>query len=285
MAEMLDIAEQRNPSQRLENPFRLGDIPIITIEEGIEAYREQEWVNIYNQAVELIQKEKIDEAKEKIEVAILIHPKKSENYSTMAAIYLEKNDMQNALQIVNRGLDADDTNSMLYQMKGDISSRNKDLVSAETSYKKAIVYSDDPGPIMRKLLFIFIDMGDNEKAIDYSNELLDKYPNDSDLYYNIGVLYQRLTLDTFDPAREIFLTLSQESSKKDVINTYNKFVQARKYAYNSKDYFLQASDLELDENLSTREAVKEMGKLMDQIDDLFVPSIRETARSKSIELN
>ena len=115
-------------------------------------------------------------------------------------------------------------------------------------------------------------------------ELLNKYPDDADLYYNIGVLYQRLTLDTFDPARDLFLTLSEDSSVDDIIKTYNNFTQARKYAYNSKDYFLQASDLELDEKLSTKEAVREMAKLMDQIDDLFVPSIRETARSKSIEL-
>ena len=52
----------------------------------------------------------------------------------------------------------------------------------------------------------------------------------------------------------------------------------------SKDYFLQSSDLELDENLYTHEAVSEMSKLMDQIDEIFIPSIRETARSSGIEL-
>ena len=134
-------------------------------------------------------------------------------------------------------------------------------------------------------MFVYIDMGDNQRAINYSNELLDKYPNDPDLYYNVGVLYQRLTLETFDPALELFLGTSKESSPEIIKEVYNSFVRARKYAYNSKDYFLQASDLELDENLSTREAVSEMGKLMDQVDDIFVPSIRETARSAGVELN
>ena len=128
-------------------------------------------------------------------------------------------------------------------------------------------------------------MGNNQKAIDYANKLLDKYPNDADLYYNVGVLYQRLTLDMFDPTRKLFLKTTDDSSPKIIKEVYASFVRARKYAYNSKDFFLQASDLELDENLSTRDAVSEMGKLMDQIDDIFMPSIRETARSAGIKLN
>ena len=35
---------------------------------------------------------------------------------------------------------------------------------------------------------------------------------------------------------------------------------------------------------STHQAVSEMDKLMDQIDEIFIPSIRETARSAGIEL-
>ena len=37
MAEMLNIAEQRNPNQPLETPFKLGDNPVQTIGEGVEA--------------------------------------------------------------------------------------------------------------------------------------------------------------------------------------------------------------------------------------------------------
>ena len=52
---MLDIAEERNTDQLLETPFKLGDIPVTTIGEGVLAYRDQEWAKIYNQAVEYIQ--------------------------------------------------------------------------------------------------------------------------------------------------------------------------------------------------------------------------------------
>jgi len=348
MAEMLTLAEQRNPDQPLEKPFKLGDTPVETTREGVEAFRDQEWTKVYNKAVDYIKKDKIDKAKKKIEIAILIHPKKGENYSTLATIYIENENIDAALETANRGLGADYTNSLLYQIKADLLLHGDSLLAsdpkllnlalkkAEESLLKAIEYSDDPGPIMRKLLFVYIDMGDNQRAIDYSNELLDKYPNDADLYYNVGVLFQRLTVQMFDPTRKLFLSTTEESSPKTIRNVYNSFVTTRKYAYNSKDYFLQASDLESNVDLdkeellllfksakqgndvssyklikkykldienytleefekildqlgsknveSTHQAVSEMDKLMDQIDEIFIPSIRETARSAGIEL-
>ena len=36
----------------LEDLFLLGDKPILTIKDGVEAIRDQEWITVYNQAVE-----------------------------------------------------------------------------------------------------------------------------------------------------------------------------------------------------------------------------------------
>ena len=285
MAEMLNIAEQRNPNQPLETPFKLGDEPVQTIGDGVEAFRDQEWTKIYNNAVDLIQREKIEDAKQQIETAILIHPKKGENYTTLVAMYIQEENMDMALSTADRGIEKAPENSMLYQMKADILVQNSDLKLAKELYLQSIEFSNDPGPIMRKLLFVYIDMGNNQKAIDYSNELLNKYPNDADLYYNVGVLYQRLTLELFDPARGLFMETTPEYEPATIKGVYDSFKPTRQSAYNSKDYFMQASDLELDENLSTHEAVSEMRKLMDQIDEIFIPSIRETAHSAGIELD
>ena len=170
---------------------------------------------------------------------------------------------------------------------GDISLQKNELESARDLYYKSIEYSDDPGPIMRKLLFVYIDMGDNQKAIDYSNELLDKYPNDANLYYNIGVLYQRLAKDIQIRSKENFNRLNEmDSPPEDLISqVYSDFREVRKYANNAKDYFYEASDLEKDENLDTKHAISEMKSAMDQMDDIFIPSIRKIAKSAGVELN
>ena len=348
MAEMLDIAEERNIDQLLETPFKLGDTPVTTIGEGVLAYRDQEWAKIYNQAVEYIQKaeggskkdkqlkeelillfreakegsnianydliknynldisdmnldqfksaldqtqlpdpKKIKKAKEKLEIAILLHPSKGENYSTLAAIHLKNEDMDAAVATANRGLEADDTNSMLYELKADISLQRDDLDLARDLYLKSIEYSDDPGPIMRKLLFVYIDMDDNEKAIDYSNELLDKYPNDANLYYNVGVLYQRLAKDIQVRSKENFNKLNEmDTPSEELINqVYAEFREVRKYAHNAKDYFYEASDLEQDDNLDTKHAISEMKSAMNQMDDIFIPSIRKIAKTAGVVLD
>ena len=148
----------------------------------------------------------------------------------------------------------------------------------------AIENTDNPGTIMRQLVFLYIDKGETQKAIDYSSVLLNKYPNDPDLYFNIGVLFQRLALEAFDPARELYLALSENPILEDLNQIFNQFSDSRKYAYNARDYFLQASDLEIEGDGSSGKAAKEMRKLMKQIDDIFIPSIREIARSQNIDL-
>jgi len=287
VAEMLNIAEKRNSDQLLESPFKLGDTPVTTIGEGVLAYRDQEWVKIFNNAVDLIQREKIEDAKKQIEIAILLHPSKGENYSTLAAIHLKNQDMDAALNTVNRGLETDNTNSMLYQIKADISIQRDELESARELYLKSIENSEDPGPIMRKLLFVYIDMGDNERAIDYSKELLDKYPNDANLYYNVGVLYQRLAKDIQERSKENFNRLNEMDIPSEVLinQVYAEFREVRKYAHNAKDYFYEASDLEQDENLDTKHAISEMKTTMNQMDDIFIPSIRKIAKTAGVVLD
>jgi len=287
MAEMLDIAEERNADQLLETPFKLGDTPVTTIGEGVLAFRDQEWVKIFNNAVDLIQKDKIEKAKGKLEIAILLHPSKGENYSTLAAIHLRNEDSDAALITADRGLEADNSNSMLYELKADISVQKNELDSARHLYSKSIEYSDNPGPIMRKLLFVYIDMGNNQRAIEYSNELLDKYPNDANLYYNVGVLYQRLAKGIQIRSKENFNKLNEMDSPSETLisQVYSDFREVRKYASNAKDYFYEASDLEKEENLDTKHAIFEMKSAIDQMDDIFIPSIRKIAKSAGVELD
>ena len=147
---------------------------------------------------------------------------------------------------------------------------------------KAIVFSDDPGPIKIKLLNTYIELGENELAIDFSDELLYQYPDDPNIYYNVGVVYQRLSTEIYDGNLNQFNTM--DLAPEDILNLYKSYKQAREYSYNSRDYFLQASDLEMEENNSTLEAAKDMKKIMGNIDDIFIPSIKKTARAAGVEL-
>jgi len=344
MAAMLDEAVRRNPSQQLEKSIIFDkENVLLTIEEGVEIYRAEEWGKLYNLSVDYFQKKQYKLAIQNLEIAILMNPNRGESYGTLAAIYLQEgtdsiseglkrkiillckeakkgNESAITQLVVDYNIDINEINnietvdfeqllnsggrgrikakevailgtnnapeySINYQVLADISEKEGDLDAAEQYYEIAIENTDNPGPIMRQLVFLYIDKGETQRAIDYSDVLLNKYPNDSDLYFNIGVLFQRLALEAFDPARELYLALSVAPSVEDINQAFNQFNNSRKYAYNARDYFFQASDLEIEGDRSSSGAAKEMRKLMKQIDDIFIPSIREIARSQKIELN
>ena len=41
-------------------------------------------------------------------------------------------------------------------------------------------------------------MGQFEDAIGYSMKAIREYPNDPDIYYNVGVLYQKMAIELFE---------------------------------------------------------------------------------------
>ena len=67
--------------------------------------------------------------------------------------------------------------------------------------------------------------------------------------------------------------------------TYRGFKQLRIYANYAKDYFYEASDLEEEKISGTKNAISDMKRAIKQMDDIFIPSIQETARSSGIELD
>ena len=192
MAKMLEIAYNRNPEQKLERPFALDGQPVITIRQGIEAYREQEWGSLYNSAVEKFQSQEFNKSMEILNLAILMNPGRGETYGTLAALYLQQENTNAAKETANNGIKFAPNFSLNYQVLADIATKEGDFDVAEEYYHAAISKSDDPGPIMRQLILLFIDKGENQKAINYSEELLNKYPDDADLYFNIGVSYMGL---------------------------------------------------------------------------------------------
>ena len=286
MAEMLDEAVRRNPTQQLERPIVIDrDNIFLTIEEGVKTYREEEWSKLYNLSVEYFQKDEFELAIQNLGIAIKMDPSRGESYGTLAALHLQKENPYKAKEIALVGSKNAPRYSLNYQVLADIAIKAENLDEAEKYYETAIENTDAPGPIMRQLIFLYIDKGETQRAIEYSDVLLNKYPNDPDLYFNIGVLFQRLALEAFDPARELYLALPNLPTLDDVKPVFDRFSNSRKYAYNARDYFLQASDLEIEGDGSSGRAAIEMRKLMKQIDEIFVPSIREIARSQNIDLN
>ncbi len=274
MADMFDRANSIDPETRLEKPIIIDGNIFSTVSEGAGAYREQEWGRIFNKAVE--EKDNNDKAIKFLQLAIKVYPKKSNTYGYLATIYMDNNNLDLAEKTAKAGLEINHEDLLILQVVASISQKNGQLNEAVKYMEQALVVAEDKGNILKKLIYLFIDIEDFETAIEYSMKAIREYPNDPDIYYNVGVLYQKMALALFEPARSRFVEESNKEKwdKEIMISIYNDFANARSLCVDAKDYFLDSADLEGDDSGSAH-AVAEMKKTINQLDNIFIPSVRD----------
>ena len=293
MADMLNEAEKRNKEQKLEKPIILDpdnitkETLLLTIGQGVKAYREEAWTMIFNQAIELINLSDNEIALSKLELCLKMDNSRPETYNALVGYYAEKGDFNKALNYVETGLNIN-PNAALYEIKAKLLQNQGSLNDAEDMYLKAMdLVANDTEKLLslkKQLIFVYIDMNKNQKAIDISNELLNIYYDDPDLYFNVGVLYQRLATKLYDEAALLFKEFNDGDSNIDIQLMYNQFVACMNYGKQSKEKFLEANDLET-EDTGSREAAAEMRKLVKQIKEIYIPSIEEIAKNSGLNLN
>ncbi len=276
MAEMFEEALRRNPEQKLESPFIVEGEYIGTVEQAISIYRDQEWGEAFNEGVRLYNEQDIDGAIKKFELAVLILPTDGRTYGTLSALYLNRDNVDKARELIKKGLKYAPEDEQVLLAAASLAKQEKDNLKAIDYFKAAIKVSKDPGPIMRNLIFLYIDLEDYEQAIEYSMEAMKEYPFDADIYYNVGVLYQKMALNAFDKARDDFLVQAdlEHPEQAKLQEIYDGFYSSLKYSQEAKDYFQQTVDLETEDTGATK-AVKEMKKLIEQLRNIFLPAVEE----------
>ena len=130
----------------------------------------------------------------------------------------------------------------------------------------------------------------SDYQLNYFQELLNIYYDDPDLYFNVGVLYQRLATQLYDDATNLYKLINEDPNNpilegnQSIEKMYQYFNQSMNYAQQSKEKFLEANDLET-EDTGSREAAKEMRKLVKQIKEIYIPSVKEMGKNQGIILN
>mgnify|MGYP002629588786 CR=1 FL=1 len=276
MAEMFDETMRRNPDQRLERPFTVEDQVVNTVGEAVGIYREQEWSSAFNKGVQFYNEKDMDKAILNFELSSKIDSKNGRSYSTLAALYIELKDLSKAKMLIKKAMEIDPKDEQAIIIAGNIATLEDDKLGAIRYYLQAADLSKKPAPIMKKLIFLYIDLEEYDQAIEYSMKVLKSYPYDSDIYYNIGVLYQRLASNHFNDSRDKFVVISDmdEWDQGELQEIDVSFKQARLYSVEAREYFQQACDLETMDS-GACDAASEMKKLKIQLDTIFIPAVEE----------
>ena len=289
MNEMLDIAINRNPSQTIERPFRLDDGTVVkTIDQAVPIYKEQIWMNLFNQAVELIDSEQLDKATNKIILAQSVL-EKVDNYITACILFLQLDDMENAKKNLNSALKLEPNNARVLEIAGDLAQNDEDFETALNYYSKALDVENlkNEPELIEKLIFVNVELEQYVEAILLSDKLLDNSPDDADTYFNVGVIYQRLASNLYDETvNEWKQIINQDKPlSSDIKENYNNFIQTLDFVKSALDYFMDSSMLEEDENIQTEQAIAEMKRTSKSIKNIYLDSIRQIAKDNNVDIN
>ena len=137
MASMLDEAMKRNPEQKLERPIVLDEVVITTINEAVNVYKEELWVNVYNGALSFYEKGSQDKAMDQFLLALNIDPSRISTYIVLAKFYKEDNNLDKAHSMLE---DAFKINKMTSEDKAELLLIKAELYRDEGDSESALAH-------------------------------------------------------------------------------------------------------------------------------------------------
>jgi len=299
MNNMLDLAMQKNPEENLERPMRLDDGKVLkTIADAVPVYKEEIWMNSFNKTVSLVDAQKFEAALEEINFAKSIL-EKSDNYITSTLINLQlardksnNKYMDSAKKDLNKALELDSNNYRALQIYGDLEFDAGNFKDARDYYQKALSGTKNEGVISdlkQGLIYIHVELKEYDKAISLSDEVLASNPDNADIYFNVGVIYQRLGNTFYEEMIENYkqITSADSVSSEAIKMIYQNAQKTLEIVNLAKDYFMDASSLEIDDINAgqNNNAISDMKRLRKNIKDVYILSIEKIAKDNNINLD
>ena len=137
------------------------------------------------------------------------------------------------------------------------------------------------------MIYIYVELENYTEAINLSEELLSTNLDDPDIFFNVGVIYQRLASIYYDKGFEDY-NLNNSSDDIDAVTIQSicsDFKRAYEMTQKALNYFMDSSMVEESENTSTDAAITEMRRLRKNLKEIYIPSIEKIAADNNIELN
>ena len=298
MSEMLDEAMRRNPEQKLEEPKYLTDPKNITrdnvkesiaytIEQAVVAYREDLWVNLYNEGLNLYGSGNPDEAIKQFELALKVDPLKIKTYIILAKYYIENDRISDAHQMLDKAFELDDIGkedkSELLLIKAEIYKGDDNKDEALKFYELAY---NETGSISSVLAIFQLHLMQEDylKAINWgeiamNNRMKIDRMYFKDLLYNLGLAYRGAGSVYYDQGVEVITKINNGnnilfSEKKDAINNLKVAVE---YFSEGRLYFLDAY---AEDQEGADETAKYMKEIIKLTNETYIPFLDDNTPDK-----
>ena len=278
MAIMLEEAMKRNPTQQLERPLTIDNKILKTVEEAVGRFRKELWVNLYNGALSLYEKNNFEEAMKQFYMALDVDPLNSTTYIALAKFHKENENFEEAINIINSGLQLEnisiEAKTELYLIEAEIDKEQQNYPSALSKYKNAYNETASITSIL-SILEINLITENYLEAIEWGERAMGNRAQLDPSYfgyllYNIGLAYRGAGSQYYDKAADIINMINEGedvglSLKTDGLNNLNL---SKENFSTARDYFLDA-DVEEMEEAGPRE--KQMKNIIKEINSVYIP--------------
>tara|TARA_Y100001970_G_scaffold293486_1_gene440635 strand:+ start:8016 stop:9134 length:1119 start_codon:yes stop_codon:yes gene_type:complete len=278
MAKMLDEAMKRNPTQILERPLTLDNKILKTIEEAVDVYKAELWVNLYNSALSLYEKGNLEKSMELFNIALSVDPLNASTYIVLAKFHKESNDLEKAKSIIKSGLQLDEMNieskTELYLIDAEINKEQGDYNAALLTYKKAYKETGSITSILA-ILEVNLMIENYLEAIEWGETAMTNRAKLDRSYfghllYNIGLAYRGAGSVYYDKAADVINKMNDGENIGLALKTesLNNLKLSKENFSNARDYFLDA-DVEGMDDANSR--AKQMKNIIKEINNVYIP--------------
>mgnify|MGYP001453544898 CR=1 FL=1 len=279
MAAMLAEAIKRNPNQTLERQITLDDgTRLTTIKDGVDAYRSQLWVNLYNGALSLYENGDQEKAMEQFTLALTVDPTNVQTYIVLAKFNKENNDLKKSKELIDNaysltGLTVE-TKTELLLIKAEIYKAEGNMDEAMNYYELA--YNEN-NSITSILAILEINLVNENylKAIDWGERAMSNRAQLDRSYfghllYNIGLAYRGAGSIYYDNAADIINQINNGNEIQLVTKTegINNLKLSKENFSRAREYFL---DAEVEEMQDAGDRAKQMKNIIKEINNVYIP--------------
>jgi Tfp pilus assembly protein PilF len=119
-----------------------------------------------------------------------------EAYYGLAHTYLSMNEPERAVGVLEKALEADPSNSIVYRDLGLIAIQNNNIEPAELFFTKAIELSPETAELYKPLASLYMSLGEREKAVALYENALCVDPNNVIIQHDLAMLFKETVADT-----------------------------------------------------------------------------------------
>jgi tetratricopeptide (TPR) repeat protein len=132
----------------------------------------------------------LQKAESELKTAIKLDPGSEEAVTTLAMLYTDEGDTNQALQVLSSVPDAS-RSAKLYSALGAAYEQRKDYKDAVESYRKAVMLDRDNLDAIRGLAENYLNDGQFEAALEQYKVIVDSNPEDAQSYIRMSEIYRR----------------------------------------------------------------------------------------------